>query len=179
MVLHPPKNLVYRKNLQRVTIHPTSSSKNKNWPPNRFIKLARKLRNHNWEPVFCVAPKEWNEWNNLLQNEFPLFQFPQLSDLAAFIYESAFMIGCDSGPGHLASCLAIPTLTIWKKLEKLSRPYSHRWRPGWGFGLVIAPKFKTPIFNTQLWKYLISVTRVYDSFKKLVSESATKIVQPH
>lgn len=162
----PPDNLTYRKYSKRVTIHPTSSSPRRNWPPDRYVSLARQLKDMGWEPVICVAPSEWDEWNEKLKGDFDLPKFANLNALASFMYESGYMIGNDSGPGHLASCLKIPALIVWKKFN------DRRWQPGWFFTELVSSPFKIPFVHTYYWYYLVPVTKVIKQFQFLVKKHA-------
>ena len=74
------------------------------------------------------------------------------------------MIGNDSGVGHLASCLGIPTLTICR-----SQMAANFWRPGWSKGAVITPPAWVPNLKglrlrDQHWQKFISVKKVYKTF---------------
>lgn len=161
-----PPGLSYRKHPKRVTIHPTSSSPRRNWPSDKYIALARRLKSLDWELVICVAPNEWGEWNDKLNSEFELPEFSDLNALAGFMYESGYMIGNDSGPGHLASCLKIPALIVWKKFN------DRRWQPGWFFTELVSSPFKIPFVHTYYWYYLVSVKKVIKQFQFLVTKHA-------
>lgn len=113
--LTPPSSLIHKKYPKRVAIHPGSSDPYRNWPLKRFRKVATFLQQKGYDPIFC---------DNL----------PSLEDLASFLYESGAFIGNDSGPGHLASCLKIPSLIIGTSHKHLLL-----WRPGW-----LPPKVITP-----------------------------------
>lgn len=153
----PPPGLIHRRFKQRIAIHPTSSSEEKIWPKKKFLKVADRLKNEGYDPVFTLAPHEQPEWNS------PLFQ--TLEDLASFIYESGAFLGNDSGPGHLASLLKIPHLIIAGNGRQMPL-----WRTGWDPGVVVTPpnwlmwfKYMRPI-----WKFLISEENVIKKFKKSI-----------
>lgn len=132
--LIPPPHLIHRKYPKRIAIHPKSSSSLKDWPLGKYKKVATALQEKGFEPVFIP-------------------EFPTLEDLASFIYESGAFLGTDSGPGHLASYLQIPTLTIAQ-----SKKHMRLWKPGWGHSEVITPPpFK---FLKKFWKSLISIKLV-------------------
>ena len=152
----PPPHLIHRRFPNRIVITPTSGSPLKNWPKNSFYQLYDQLEEAGWEPVFVVPPEETEEWG---ANALPL-----LSDLANFIYESSYLIGNDSGPGHLASNLGIPTVIIGPSKEHLTF-----WRPGWHRGeLAHPPNWTTKIKITkEKWKLFVSLNRVIKQFKKL------------
>lgn len=161
--LTPPEGLQFKKYSNRVVIHPTSANPSKNWPALKFIKLARKLKKAGFDPVFTVSPKERLEWEPRVNNEFPVPEFPLVSDLASFIYESGYMIGNDSGTGHLASALGIPTLSIFRSID--NRP---RWRPGWTRGVVVTPCVRIKMGEFYWWKPFVSVNKVYHAFLNMV-----------
>ncbi len=129
-------HLTYRRFPKRVVLHTTSGDVEKNWPEAKFRQLALLLEKGGFEPVF-------------------LGRLPTLDDVAELLYESGFFIGNDSGPGHLASCLGIPTLTL--NAIRL-------WHPGWGPGLVVPP----PKLLSRHWKTLLQPKKVWAQFQNLV-----------
>lgn len=152
----PPSHLTYQKYAHRIAIHPFSSYSKKNWNENSYLKLKDKLLKLGWDPVLIAPPGQGQTW------ESP--SLDTLSDLASFLYESGFFIGNDSGPGHLASNLKIPTLTIGESFEHLSY-----WRPSWHHGTLahlppIASKIK--LFKNN-WNNLITLNKVYKRFTEL------------
>ncbi|MCK4608064.1 MAG: hypothetical protein KAT71_01170 [Gammaproteobacteria bacterium] len=157
----PPTSLSQRKYSRRIIIHPTSGKEHKNWLAARFIKLATRLKNESWEPVFCVAPAERPLWLAQVKGAFAVPLFTTISELAAFAYESGFMIGNASGIGHLASALGVPTLTIMNSADHFY------WRPGWGRTATVTPPFKLPKLHHNYWRYIVSVSRVIKAFKQL------------
>lgn len=154
----PPDKSSYHRYPKRVAIHPLSSNPEKNWRKDRFLKLADALTKHGWEPMFIVPPEQAAQWKAPIISD--------LDALAQLLYESGFFIGNDSGPGHLASNLGIPTLTIGPTKSHLDL-----WRPGWAPGKAIAPsdlltKFKLIRRN---WPFFLTVDYIFQQFI-LVSE---------
>lgn len=49
--LTPPKNLTHHKYINRVVIHPTSKQEFRSWQKKKFIKLAKKLQQLDYQPV--------------------------------------------------------------------------------------------------------------------------------
>jgi hypothetical protein len=159
----PPSYLQHRLYSKRVVIHPTSSKLEKNWPIDCYKLLARKLAQAGYEPVFILREEE----RDLYGVQAPLFS--SLHDIASFIYESGYMIGNDSGIGHLASCLGLPTVTICRNMRT-----ALFWRPSWTRGKVITPPKWIPNckgmrFRDQFWHKWISVNQVLRVFFHLVS----------
>ncbi|HSX13743.1 MAG TPA: hypothetical protein VLE96_04900 [Chlamydiales bacterium] len=149
--LTPPQGLTFRKYPKRVVIHPDSSNAEKNWPSERYKLVADALKKAGYHPVFITEENR------------PLF--PKLEDLASFIYESGAFLGTDSGPGHLASYLHIPTVTI----ASCPKHMLH-WRPGWGYHCVITP----PSFVTY-FKYLRSKWKSFINTKYVIKLSLNHI----
>jgi ADP-heptose:LPS heptosyltransferase len=103
-----PKGVTPQKYPKKVVIHPTSSRPGKNWPKKKFIALAELLRKEGFDPFFVVGPKEKEDWPESVS-------YTSLSHLFTLVCESGYMIGNDSGIGHLASCLGLPTLTLFQE----------------------------------------------------------------
>lgn len=159
-----PQGLTFRKFSQRIIIHPLSTSITKNWLPNKFIKLARKLRKKDYEPVFVVGPTERQSWLEILHEEFVLPEFSNVDLLARFVYESGYMIGNDSGVGHLAANLGVPTLSLFAR-----QSVANLWRPAWGNGIVVTPTLQLPgaRLRTKHWQKFLTVGKVLRSFEEL------------
>ncbi len=159
-----PPRISHRKHDRRVIFHPTSSRPGKNWPMEKFIKLSDQLKAKGFEPVFVLTQEEKTQWP-LDKIEAP--SFSSLSELAAFVCESGYMIGNDSGVGHLASCLGIPTLTICRSVLA-----ANFWRPAWSRGEVITPPSWIPNlkglrWRDAHWKKWVGVSKVVSRFTLL------------
>jgi hypothetical protein len=167
-----PKEIQFKKNLKRVIIHPSSAKKGKNWPINKYLDLAIKLKTIGYDPVFVVGPNEEEFYKVVLENNFKLVNFKNLKDLTYFIYESALMIGNDSGIGHLASMLGIRTISIFRNYRS-----AKLWRPGWSDGRVIYPS--RLIFNfsgfrlrDKKWKHFVSIKKVFKNFISITTKTS-------
>lgn len=161
----PPEAVALRRFEKRVVLHPMSSRMGKNWPQEKFLKLAGRLKAMGYTPAMILTQQERLGWD-LEGVEAPLFA--SLSEIASYVGESGYMIGNDSGIGHLASCLGLPTLTICRSAQA-----SRFWRPAWGSrGEVVTPSSWIPnIKGLRLrdthWKKWISVGKVVETFKLL------------
>ncbi len=153
--------LKHRGHSKRIVISPFSANPVKDWPLKKFIVLAEKLRHDGFEPVFAVAPPDMERLQRELCGRFPAPDFPSIGDLAAYVYESVLTAGNDSGTGHLASCLGIPTVTVSSKKN-------HRWRPDWSDGLVVLPLLKLKLGRKRYWKPFLSVGMVYRAVCRMV-----------
>lgn len=157
-----PEGVTSRKYLKRVVIHPTSSKKSKNWPKKKFLDLAKQLQMEGFDPFFIVSPKEYTDWPEAVC-------FKTIPELFTLVCESGYMIGNDSGVGHLASCLGLPTLTLCRNLKM-----SHFWRPGWSKGVVCTPSpwlpnIKWLRLRDRKWHIGMSVKKALKAFEKLIS----------
>lgn len=156
--IQPPTDL--SSHPRRVVIHPTSSRAGKNWTKPKFLKLAERLKDDGFEPQFILTAKERLEWPEVNPPHLD-----SLDALARYVAESGLMVGNDSGIGHLASCLGLPTLIICR--NQLAANF---WRPAWKRGEVIyppgwIPNLKGMRWRDRHWQKFISVNRVYSKLK--------------
>ncbi len=156
---------VYPKKFSnRIIFHPSSSRHGKNWPSVKFLELAKRLKSEGFAPSVILMNEERQGWN-IKEIEAPHFE--DLSEVASYVCESGWMIGNDSGIGHLASCLGLPTVTVCRSVQA-----SQFWRPSWSNGKVITPSAWIPNIKglrlrDRYWKKWISVRRVLNDFKQL------------
>lgn len=162
--IQPLPGLIYRQYTNRIVLHPTSSLLRKNWPSKKFFKLANMLKAEGFENNFIVSPKERPDWLWLEEAGMNLPKFDSLSDVAKFVYESGYFIGNDSGIGHLASNLGIPTVSII-----LRKGVAKQWRPTWAPGkVVLSPSWLNPRpVKEKLWKVFTRVATVKNAFDEL------------
>ena len=163
--IKPINNLIFKKNLNTIAIHPSSGNINKNWDTNSFLKLAKDLKKINFNPIFIVSPKEKKDFLWIEENGFEIKTFITLSDLASFVYEVGYVIGNDSGIGHLASNLQIPTISIFRNLKT-----AKLWRPGWKNNEIVYPNNLIPNFSIfrlrdKYWKKFISIQKIIKKIK--------------
>lgn len=163
-----PLHLQFRKYHKRVIIHPMSACDKKNWYPKKFMSLAKCLQKKNYQPIFIVSPTERKIWKNIVNGQFPLPIFENMSEVAGFIYESGSMIGNDSGIGHLAANLGLPTVSLFSR-----QSVANLWRPNWNNGKVVVPSFQLPgaRLRTQYWKKFLTVNKVLKTFTTLQKEN--------
>ncbi|WP_309235085.1 glycosyltransferase family 9 protein [Paraburkholderia youngii] len=78
--------------------------------------------------------------------------------------EAGWFIGNDSGLGHLASAIGVPTLSLFMR-SGLARTC----RPGWSPGAIVLPLNVVPTgrLRERCWKRLMSVRRVLRGFETL------------
>jgi heptosyltransferase-3 len=168
----PPEGLSLRKHSKRVIIHPTSAKVSKNWDKEKFVKLALRLKKEGYTPIFIPGmKKEIDEWQDVASLGFDIEGFASLDLLASYIYESGFLIGNDSGLGHIASAVGVPTLTLCRR-----KALANLWAPGFRTGVVMTPSSLVPNIRglrlrDKYWQKFVSVGKVWRGFKRLVALS--------
>ena len=163
----PPEGLHHRKHPQRVVIHPTSASVPRNWPKPKFLELAKHLKAQGYEVVFVPGAPNVAEWEDAREMGFKTPVFSTLDALARFIYESGYLIGNDSGLGHLASALNIPTMTFCRR-----KAWAAMWAPSFRKGIVVTPSSWIPNIRglrlrDRYWRKFITVGMAKKAFDRL------------
>ncbi|MDF3054281.1 MAG: hypothetical protein K0Q74_188 [Gammaproteobacteria bacterium] len=161
-----PQGFVHRRYLSKVVIHPTASMKTRYWLPRYFIKLAARLMNKGYEPVFLVASHEDEETRWIETAGFNRMVTTSIENAAEVIGEAGWFIGNDSGLGHLASCLGIPTISMHQR-----RKVSICWHPGFAPNKALLPRVNLLIkpWKEKYWKYFLTPNQVYHAFLALVN----------
>ncbi len=162
-----PSAVAHRRYSHRIVIHPKSTDKKRMWSAKKFISLAKSLKNLGYKPAFLLSGEEKTKWPH---SSITAPDFPDLKALAGYIYESGFFIGNDSGMGHLASCVRVPTLTISGNIKRLAL-----WQPAWHPGVLCGcpfplPNWKGMRLRDNYWQHCISTKRVLKTFLKQWNE---------
>jgi ADP-heptose:LPS heptosyltransferase len=115
-----------------------------------------------------LPPEEFDEWTERLREGFPHHSFKSLDGLARFLCEARLFIGNDSGPGHLASAVGTPTVTVAARASQ-----AQRWRPCWSPGEVVSPLLQFPGTSLQFatWRALTSVGRTVRAVERLLART--------
>ena len=158
----------------QVILHPTSKDPKRNWKQKQFITLAKKLTILEFTPIFSVSIEEFPLWRSIQNDGFNVVVSNSLIELATLCYESGYFIGNDSGIGHLASNVGLPTLTISGNPQRVSL-----WRPDWSQNLIVTLPFNLPNFKgihfrfrENYWQNFIPVSKVISKFHKLIKASS-------
>ena len=167
--LHAPGGARHRRYMQRVVIHPEASTIDKRWTKAQFIRLAQDLRARDFEVYFVIAPHERDRWADLAFHKISAPRFPDLSAMATWLYESGWFVGNDSGIGHLAAGLGIPSVIIFRR-----RGVAERWRPVWGAVRVVLPWqwVPTAYLKELTWRRTLTIRRVLRALNRLQIESS-------
>ncbi len=146
---------------RRVALHPTSANPAKEWPPDRWLALADKLRAHEWLPVVLVAAEHEAAWRARCADDTLVVAPGTLDKVAAWLRDGAGCIATDSGIAHLASALGVPTLAVFRK-----RSAARFWGPAWAPGGTIAPFWRLPGGRGHgHWRGLLHPERVFRAFQ--------------
>jgi ADP-heptose:LPS heptosyltransferase len=97
-------------------IHPGSGSRHKNWPLDRYIRMARELESTGpLRPIFLLGPVEMERKPGPLlgHQEFTVLSSLPLGVLAGILSYCAGYLGNDSGVTHLAAALGLPTVALF------------------------------------------------------------------
>ena len=108
-------------------IHPGGKYFTKRWTPEKFVSLARWLKEkHGIAPVFNAGSGEAEIISDLRQQcrgEFPLLDSLDLRELIALASGARIFIGNDSGPTHIATAAGRPVVAIFGSSSSV------HWRP--------------------------------------------------
>ncbi|PCI78043.1 hypothetical protein COB21_01745 [Candidatus Aerophobetes bacterium] len=138
-----------------ILIHPTSNDSNRNYPPGKFIKLAEKLLDKGMRVTFCMHQNERAHWLNKIPKGASLPKLPTLYATALLINTGSILVGNDSGLGHLASNLNLPTLIFSRSKQHITR-----WKPGFYPSIALTPPTWIPNFKSwrlreKYWHHFI------------------------
>lgn len=116
----------HRYAASHILIHPGSGSKKKNWGAANFIQTAAILEADGMRTEFILGPADDYLSESLLaagNRKRKVHIVNDLKKLTALLKKAGGFIGNDSGVGHLAGFLGLPTLTVFGPSDP------QRWRP--------------------------------------------------
>jgi heptosyltransferase-3 len=95
---------------QYVVLHPVASQPDKTWPANRFLAVARRLRDDfGLEPVFIGARGDdlspFRAYRTLVGSP--------LGDVKSLVSRAMLFVGNDSGPAHMAAAFGVPVVVMF------------------------------------------------------------------
>jgi len=95
---------------QYAVIHPFASAAEKTWPAERFLELARRLRETCCsELVFLAGPDD----DSSAFSQYSVWRNAPLSDVKSLISGAHLFIGNDSGPAHIAAAFGVPVVVLF------------------------------------------------------------------
>ncbi len=110
-----------------VVLHPGAGSPDKCWPADRFAELAGRLTAAGRPVRFVIGEVERDRWPApavaALSAAAEVRQPATLLDLLSDVAAADLFVGNDSGPGHLAGILGVPTIALFGPTDPVL------WRP--------------------------------------------------
>lgn len=115
-----------------VAVHPLTSDPIKQWPKHYFVQLIKRLTMElDVKVVIIGATEEVSMQDGFISDVdaslVNIINKTNLRELAAVLKRCRLLISGDSGPVHLASCVGIPTVAIFR--SDLPGKSAVRWGP--------------------------------------------------
>lgn len=110
-----------------VVLHPGAGSGKKCWPPEQFLKLAELLKQAGRHVEVILGEVELERWPAAQVEAFSKAAAVKrpgtLVELLHTLAGASAFVGNDSGPGHLAGIIGVPTVSIFGPKDPV------RWKP--------------------------------------------------
>jgi ADP-heptose:LPS heptosyltransferase len=110
-----------------VVLHPGAGANKKCWPPDQYLELAGAIKQSGRPVQVILGEVELEKCPKKQIDAFAtaadILKPSTLVDLMAYLSKASAFVGNDSGPGHLAALLPIPTISIFGPANPA------RWRP--------------------------------------------------
>jgi ADP-heptose:LPS heptosyltransferase len=91
-------------------IHPFAATREKTWPAERFLAIARQLRSSaGLDPVFLAGPGD----DPAPFREFRVFANESLERVKSLLSGAQLFVGNDSGPAHIAAAFGVPVVVLF------------------------------------------------------------------
>ena len=112
----------------KVVIHPSARGRLRQWRPERFAEIAKRLRERYKAAIILVGGPGENDLVEEVERYMGFsasFKSTRLSllEMAALLKQSQLFIGNDSAPAHIAAAVHCPQLTLF------GPTFPHMWRP--------------------------------------------------
>lgn len=113
----------------QIVIHPGSGSPAKCWPTARFVELIERLKGQGRPVRVVIGEVEAERWSAqeiaALEKVAPVARPGSYLELLDILAPAGVFVGNDSGPGHLAGALGVPSVILFGPTDPTV------WRP-WG-----------------------------------------------
>lgn len=112
-----------------VAIHPGARKKMRQWKPDRFAQIAKRLHEQYGASIILLGGAGEEPLLEKIENNMGFAAALKscnlsLIDMAAIFSECRLFIGNDSGPGHIAAAVGCPTLSLFgPNYPIICRPY--------------------------------------------------------
>ena len=158
----------------KVVIHPGSRGKLRQWSPERFAEIARRITQSYPAAIILIGGPGENALVEAVEKHMGFrasLRSNRLSllEMAALLSRCRLFLGNDSAPGHIAAAVGCPSLTLF------GPTFPHMWRPLSPVGEVVfknAPccgcRQETCLRPGENCMDLISVEEVWDKTKGLL-----------
>ncbi len=143
-----------------IIIHPWTSDPIKQWPIEYFVALAKRISRELSRNVTIVGGPEEADISNRYFSGLPdniknLTGKTNLTDLACLFSKAKLLISADSGPVHLAGCVSLPVLAIFRNDIPGKGP--KRWGPVGNNSLVIARASLESISVDEVFQSVLTI----------------------
>ncbi len=129
----------------RVTIHPGSGSSIKNWPLERFVRLAETLRDDGCSVLWIAGPAE-RELE--IPTSFAQVLNAEVADLVYLLSRCDLYIGNDSGISHCAAATNVSCIVLFGPSDPIV------WRPfGTGVRVIYGNSECGPCHHSPAFQY--------------------------
>ena len=102
---------VLHANGDLAVVHTGAGQKLRVWPLDRYRNLVAKLRRNGWQVKVLCDPDQEAWWQSA--GEAHATAPGNITELVAVLKTARAFIGNDSGPGHLAALVGVPTFTLF------------------------------------------------------------------
>jgi ADP-heptose:LPS heptosyltransferase len=93
-----------------VVLHSGAAQQARVWPLDRFQLLADQLRRHHYTVQIVCDPAQRSWW---VAHGEKVCLPTNLAEMMALLDTAGLFVGNDSGPGHLAAIMGVPTFTLF------------------------------------------------------------------
>ncbi|HEY1628916.1 MAG TPA: glycosyltransferase family 9 protein [Tepidisphaeraceae bacterium] len=134
----------------RIVIHPGAGKEANRWPAEKFLKLARRLQEEGKNVRVLLGETEIEKWSAELIRQFQasaeVHRPVTLLELLEEISAADIFVGNDSGPGHLAGIIGVPTISLFGASDPT------RWRPLGPRAVVVRRQPIETIASEDVWR---------------------------
>lgn len=120
------RGLSIKRSSDAIVIHPGAGKPEKCWPAEKFVKLAEQLNRDGKTVRMLLGEVELEKWPagaiQAVASAGQLRKPATYLDLLAEISQASVFIGNDSGPGHLAGVIGVPSIALFGSS-------AYRWQP--------------------------------------------------
>jgi ADP-heptose:LPS heptosyltransferase len=120
------RGLTVKRNPTDVIIHPGAGKPEKCWPVEKFVKLVESLHRHETPVRILLGEAELEKFSPdalaAIEKAATVRKPASYLDLLDEISQATVFVGNDSGPGHIAGAIGVPTVSLF------GSP-SYRWKP--------------------------------------------------